>query len=140
MSIQTQTLMEKLVTEIDTKNSWGKNQLVETTIKIYRGINVSDNELIVFSNFIATVSTKNSWGKNELGQLLADTCTRYNNTIMKKQLDLNDPENTKENIIHADFPAVSNPHSQPAPAWQHSTPDCPHIPDTGVCQWPWFPG
>ena len=66
MSTQTQTLMEKLVTEIDTKNSWGKNQLVETTIKIYRGINVSDNELIVFSNFIATVSTKNSWGKNEL--------------------------------------------------------------------------
>ena len=44
MSTQTQTLMEKLVTEIDTKNSWGKNQLVETTIKIYRGINVSDNE------------------------------------------------------------------------------------------------
>ena len=53
MSTQTQTLMEKLVTEIDTKNSWGKNQLVETTIKIYRGINVSDNELVVFSNFIA---------------------------------------------------------------------------------------
>ena len=47
MSTQPQTLMEKLVTEIDTKNSWGKNQLVETTIKIYRGINVSDNELIV---------------------------------------------------------------------------------------------
>ena len=65
MSTQTQTLMEKLVTEIDTKNSWGKNQLVETTIKIYRGINVSDNELIVFSNFIATISTKNSWGKND---------------------------------------------------------------------------
>ena len=26
MSTQTQTLMEKLVTEIDTKNSWGKNE------------------------------------------------------------------------------------------------------------------
>ena len=65
MSTQTQTLMEKLVTEIDTKNSWGKNQLVETTIKIYRGINVSDNELIVFSNYIAVISEKNSWGKNE---------------------------------------------------------------------------
>jgi hypothetical protein len=65
MSTQPQTLMEKLVTEIDTKNSWGKNQLVETTIKIYRGINVSNNEYVVFSNFIATISTKNSWGKND---------------------------------------------------------------------------
>ena len=60
-----QTLMEKLITEIDTKNSWGKNQLVETTINIYKGVNVSNNELIVFSNFIATISTKNSWGKND---------------------------------------------------------------------------
>lgn len=60
-----QTLMEKLITEIDTKNSWGKNQLVETTINIYKGVNVSNNELVVFSNFIATISTKNSWGKND---------------------------------------------------------------------------
>ena len=65
MSTQTQTPMEKLVTEIDTKNSWGKNQLVETTINIYKGINVSNNELVVFSNFIAMISTKNSWGKND---------------------------------------------------------------------------
>lgn len=48
---------------------------------------------------IQKIDEKNNWGKNELGQLLADTCTRYNNTIMKKPLDLNDPENTKENII-----------------------------------------
>ena len=54
-----------MVTEIDTKNSWGKNQLVETTINIYKGINVSNNELVVFSNFIAMISTKNSWGKND---------------------------------------------------------------------------
>ena len=27
MSTQTQTLMEKLVTEIDTKNSWGKKSI-----------------------------------------------------------------------------------------------------------------
>lgn len=67
-----QTLMEKLITEIDTKNSWGKNQLVETTINIYKGVNVSNNELIVFSNFIATISTKNSWGKNEAKFALLD--------------------------------------------------------------------
>lgn len=59
------TLMEKLVAEIDTKNSWGKNQLTETTINIYKGTTVSNNELIVFSNFIATIQTKNSWGKND---------------------------------------------------------------------------
>ena len=38
MSTQTQTLMEKLVTEIDTKNSWGKNQLVETSLQLKRMI------------------------------------------------------------------------------------------------------
>ena len=37
---------------------------------------------------IQKIEEKNSWGKNELGQLLADTRTRYNNTIMKKSLDL----------------------------------------------------
>lgn len=67
-----QTLMEKLITEIDTKNSWGKNQLVETTINIYKGMNVSNNELVVFSNFVATISTKTSWGKNEAKFALLD--------------------------------------------------------------------
>ena len=84
MSTQTQTLMEKLVTEIDTKNSWGKNQLVETTIKIYRGINVSDNELIVFSNFIATVSTKNSWGKNDAKFVLLYLLAKHIKIIKRK--------------------------------------------------------
>ncbi len=77
MSTQTQTLMEKLVTEIDTKNSWGKKQLVETTLKIYRGINVSDNELIVFSNFIAMISTKNSWGKNDAKFVLLNLLAKH---------------------------------------------------------------
>ena len=77
MSTQTQTLMEKLVTEIDTKNSWGKNQLVETTIKIYRGINVSSNELAAVSNFIATISTKISWGKNEAKFALLDLLAKH---------------------------------------------------------------
>ena len=48
---------------------------------------------------IQKIDEKNNWGKNELGQLLADTCTRYNNMVMKKPLGLNDPENTKENIV-----------------------------------------
>lgn len=77
MSTQPQTLMEKLVTEIDTKNSWGKNQLVETTIKIYKGVNVSSNELVAVSNFIATISTKNSWGKNEAKFALLDLLAKH---------------------------------------------------------------
>ncbi len=77
MSTQTQTLMEKLVTEIDTKNSWGKKQLVETTLKIYRGINVSDNELIVFSNFITMILSKNSWGKNDAKFVLLDLLAKH---------------------------------------------------------------
>lgn len=48
---------------------------------------------------IQKIDEKNNWGKNELGQLLTDTCTRYNNMVMKKPFGLSDPENTKENIV-----------------------------------------
>ena len=48
---------------------------------------------------IQQLESKNSWGKNELSKLLAETSTKYNNMVMKKPYGLNDPENTKENII-----------------------------------------
>lgn len=48
---------------------------------------------------IQQIESKNSWGKNELSKLLAETSTKYNNMVMKKPCGLNDPENTKENIV-----------------------------------------
>ena len=71
------TLMQKLLKEIETKNSWGKNQLNETIIKTYRGFSTTDKELIVFSNYIAVISEKNSWGKNEAKFALLDLLAQH---------------------------------------------------------------
>ena len=48
---------------------------------------------------IQKIEEKNSWGKNELGQILAETSTKYSNKVMNKPFDLTSLENTKENII-----------------------------------------
>ena len=71
------TLMQKLLKEIETKNSWGKNQLNETIIKTYRGVSTTDKELIVFSNYIAVISEKNSWCKNEAKFALLDLLAQH---------------------------------------------------------------
>ena len=71
------TLMQKLLKEIETKNSWGKNQLNEIIIKTYRGVSTTDKELIVFSNYITVISEKNSWGKNEAKFALLDLLAQH---------------------------------------------------------------
>ena len=71
------TLMQKLLKEIETKNSWGKNQLNEIIIKTYRGVSTTDKELIVFYNYIAVISEKNSWGKNEAKFALLDLLAQH---------------------------------------------------------------
>ena len=65
MSTQTQTLMELLITEIDTKNSWGKNQLKDTIANMYMMQQVPTREINVITEFIQVIQTKNSWGKND---------------------------------------------------------------------------
>ena len=71
------TLMQKLLKEIETKNSWGKNQLNEIIIKTYRDVSTTDKELIVLSNYIAVISEKNSWGKNEAKFALLDLLAQH---------------------------------------------------------------
>lgn len=48
---------------------------------------------------IQKIEEKNSWGKNELSKILAETSTKYNNMVMKKDSMLSGPENIKENIV-----------------------------------------
>ena len=74
------TLMQKLLKEIETKNSWGKNQLNEIIIKTYKDVSTTDKELkelIVISNYIAVISEKNSWGKNEAKFALLDRLAQH---------------------------------------------------------------
>lgn len=65
MSTQVQTRMELLITEIDTKNSWGKNQLKDTVANMYMMQQVPTREINVITEFIQVIQTKNSWGKND---------------------------------------------------------------------------
>ena len=65
MSTQVQTRMELLITEIDTKNSWGKNQLKDTIANMYMMQQVPTREINVITEFIQVIQTKNSWGKND---------------------------------------------------------------------------
>ena len=65
MSTQVQTRMELLITEIDTKNSWGKNQLKDTIVNMYMMQQVPTREINVITEFIQVIQTKNSWGKND---------------------------------------------------------------------------
>ena len=48
---------------------------------------------------IQKIEEKNSWGKNELGQLLAETSSKYVHKTMGKPFDINAFENIKEHII-----------------------------------------
>ena len=77
MSIQTQTLMEKLVTEIDTKNSWGKNQLKDTVANMYMMQQVPTREINAITEFIQVIQTKNSWGKNDAKFALLDILAKH---------------------------------------------------------------
>ena len=72
MSTQTQTLMEKLVTEIDTKNSWGKNQLKDTVTNMYMMQQVPTREINIITEFIQVIQTKSSRGKNDAKFALLD--------------------------------------------------------------------
>lgn len=65
MSTQVQTRMELLITEIDTKNSWGKNQLKDTVTNMYMMQQVPTREINTITEFIQVIQTKNSWGKND---------------------------------------------------------------------------
>ena len=65
MSTQVQTRMELLITEIDTKNSWGKNQLKDTVANMYMMQQVPTREINAITEFIQVIQTKNSWGKND---------------------------------------------------------------------------
>ena len=65
MSTRVQTRMELLITEIDTKNSWGKNQLKDTIANMYMMQQVPTREINVITEFIQVIQTKNSWGKND---------------------------------------------------------------------------
>lgn len=77
MSTQTQTLMEKLVTEIDTKNSWGKNQLEDTVANMYMMRQVPTREINVITEFIQVIQTKNSWGKNDAKFVLLNLLAKH---------------------------------------------------------------
>ena len=77
MSTQVQTRMELLITEIDTKNSWGKNQLKDTVANMYMMQQVSTREINVITEFIQVIQTKNSWGKNEAKFALLDLLAKH---------------------------------------------------------------
>ena len=72
MSTQVQTRMELLITEIDTKNSWGKNQLKDTVANMYMMQQVPTREINAITEFIQVIQTKNSWGKNDAKFALLD--------------------------------------------------------------------
>ena len=80
MSTQVQTRMELLITEIDTKNSWGKNQLKDTVVNMYMMQQVPTREINVITEFIQVIQTKNSWGKNDAKFALLD--------ILAKQISI----------------------------------------------------
>ena len=77
----TKFVLEKFSgSQIETKNSWGKNQLNEIIIKTYKDVSTTDKELkelIVFSNYIAVISEKYSWGKNEAKFALLDLLAQH---------------------------------------------------------------
>ena len=72
MSTQVQTRMELLITEIDTKNSWGKNQLKDTVANMYMMQQVPTREINAITEFIQVIQTKNTWGKNDAKFALLD--------------------------------------------------------------------
>ena len=72
MSTQVQTRMELLITEIDTKNSWGKNQLKDTVANMYMMQQVPTREINAITEFIQVIQTKSSWGKNDAKFALLD--------------------------------------------------------------------
>ena len=77
MSTQVQTRMELLITEIDTKNSWGKNQLKDTVTNMYMMQQVPTREINVITEFIQVIQTKNSWGKNDAKFALLDILAKH---------------------------------------------------------------
>ena len=77
MQTQTQTRMELLITEIDTKNSWGKNQLKDTVTNMYMMQQVPTREINTITEFIQVIQTKNSWGKNEAKFALLDLLAKH---------------------------------------------------------------
>ena len=77
MSTQVQTRMGLLITEIDTKNSWGKNQLKDTVTNMYMMQQVPTREINVITEFIQVIQTKNSWGKNDAKFALLDILAKH---------------------------------------------------------------
>ena len=77
MLTQAQTLMQKLVTEINTKNSWGKNQLKDTVTNTYIMQQVPIKEMNVITEFIQAIQTKNSWGKDEVNFALLGILAKH---------------------------------------------------------------
>lgn len=77
MSNQNQTLMEKLIMEIDTKNSWGKNQLKDTVTNMYMMQQVPTRETNTITEFVQVIQTKNSWGKNDAKFALLDILAKH---------------------------------------------------------------
>ena len=77
MTTQVQTRMELLITEIDTKNSWGKNQLKDTVVNMYMMQQVPTREINVITEFIQVIQTKNSWGKNDAKFALLDILAKH---------------------------------------------------------------
>ena len=77
MSNQNQTLMEKLIMEIDTKNSWGKNQLKDTVTNMYMMQQVPTREINTITEFVQVIQTKNSWGKNDAKFALLDILAKH---------------------------------------------------------------
>lgn len=77
MQTQTQTRMELLITEIDTKNSWGKNQLKDTVTNMYMMQQVPTREINTITEFIQVIQTKNSWGKNDAKFALLDILAKH---------------------------------------------------------------
>jgi len=75
-------MLKKIIETIDTKNSWGKNQLIETLeseISKYIDIRRSNMDLIKYSiitkslsNFSDYINSKSSHGKVELKLALLD--------------------------------------------------------------------
>ena len=77
MSTQVQTRMELLITEIDTKNSWGKNQLKDTIANMYMMQQVPTREINTITEFIRVIQTKNFWGKNDAKFALLDILAKH---------------------------------------------------------------
>lgn len=68
---------QKIIQELETKNSWGKNQLREMVHSVSFGMSMSVNEINAIQEFFATIETKNSWGKNEAKSAFADCLSKH---------------------------------------------------------------